>query len=179
MSQKKLDLQSYHWCQIALHWLVAVLVAIQYATGGSIERTHHAAARGLVPETLDLTLHAIHNRTGLVIFGLMLIRLAVRLLIGTPALAASDPDWQSRLARAAHLGFYLILLVQASTGAIASYVLWQVSSFHAALSKVLLALIALHALAALWHRFVRRDGTLERMIPLDLLRNRHRRSGST
>jgi cytochrome b561 len=178
MSRNKLDLQSYHWCQVALHWLIAVLVAVQYATGSSIERTHHAVARGLEPEALDLTLHAIHNRTGLVIFGLMLIRLAVRLLIGAPAPAVADGEWQSRLARATHLGFYLILLVQASTGAIASYIFWPLSVVHVTLSKVLLALITLHALAALRH-FSKRDGTMERMVPLVALRNWRARGDRT
>jgi cytochrome b561 len=161
-----------------LHWLVALLVAVQYATGNSIERTHHAVARGLEPEGLDLTLHAIHNRTGLVIFGLMFIRLAVRILLGAPTAAVADKDWQSRLARATHLGFYLILLVQASTGAIASYVFWPISVVHVTLSKLLLALITLHALAALWH-FAKRDGTMERMVPLVALRNWRSRDDRT
>jgi cytochrome b561 len=36
-----------------------------------------------------------------------------------------------------------------------------VSAVHVALSKVLLALTALHMIAALWHLFVKRDGTVE------------------
>lgn len=84
MSLKRHDLQSYHWYQVGLHWLVAFLFAVQYTTGSSIDRAHNATARGLNPESFDLTLHAIHNRTGLAIFGLMLIRLAMRLLICTP-----------------------------------------------------------------------------------------------
>jgi len=179
MSREKLDLQSYHWCQIALHWLVALLVAVQYATGSSIDRTHHAVARGLEPEPFDLTLHAIHNRTGLMILGLMLIRLAMRLLIGAPNPAAADRDWQFRLGRATHLGFYVILLIQASTGAIASYFFWPISVLHVALSKVLLALITLHALAALWHFSIKRDGTMGRMVPLSVLRNWRMRGGRT
>lgn len=34
---------------------------------------------------------------------------------------------------------------------------------HGVLSRLLLALIALHVIAALYHRFVRRDGLLGRM----------------
>ena len=171
MSLQRHDLQSYHWCQIGLHWLVALLVAVQYTTGSSIDRTHNAIARGLNPESFDLTLHVIHNRTGLVILGLILIRLAMRLLIGAPNPAVPDPDWQFRLARATHLGFYLILIVEASTGAIVSYFFWPVSVVHVALSKLLLALIILHTFAALWHFSIKRDGTLERMVPLNMLRN--------
>jgi cytochrome b561 len=156
---------SYHWCQVALHWLVALLVAAQYATGGSIERTHHAVAHGHEAQPFDLLLHKIHNRTGLIILGLMLVRLLLRMLIGVPSPSGEEGDWRTRAARAMHVGFYVILIAQASTGAIASYFFWPVSALHVALSKVLLALIAVHASAAVWHRFVLRDGAMARMAP--------------
>jgi len=158
--------RTYHWCQIALHWLVALLVAAQYATGGSIERTHHAVAHGLEAKPSDLFLHKIHNRTGLIILGLMLVRLAMRLMIGVPDPPGPKSDWRVRLARMVHLSFYAILIGQASTGAIASYFFWPVSVVHVALSKILLALIMLHASAALWHFFVLRDGAVERILTL-------------
>ena len=166
MSLTKRAPQAYHWCQITLHWLVALLVAAQYATGGSIERTHHAAAHGLEVQPFDLILHKLHNRTGLIILALMLVRLAMRLSIGVPDQLGPKSDWRVRLARAAHLSFYAILIMQASTGAIASYFFWPVAAVHVALSKVLLALIALHACAALWHFFIVRDGAMERMLTL-------------
>lgn len=177
MSLTKHDPHSYHWCQVALHWLVALLVAVQYATSGSIGRTHDAAAQSLKPEPFDLTLHAVHNRVGLVILGLMLVRLAMRLLVGVPDPHGLKLDWRFRLARATHVGFYVILLAQASTGAIASYLFWPVSAVHVVLSNVLLALIALHASAAFWHFLIARDGAMERMLTFGRLRNgRPRRS---
>ena len=162
----KLAPHTYHWCQVMLHWLVALLVAAQYATGGSIGRTHEAAAQGLKAEPSDLILHATHNRIGLLILGLMLVRLAMRLLIGVPNSSGLRSGWRFRLARATHTGFYVILIAQASTGAIASYLFWPVSTVHVTLSKVLLALIALHASAAFWHFFILRDGAMERMLTL-------------
>jgi cytochrome b561 len=166
MSLTKRASHAYHWCQITLHWLVALLVAAQYATGGSIERTHHAAAHGHEVNSFDLILHKIHNRTGLIILGLMLVRLAMRLSIGVPDQLGPRSDWRVRVARAAHLSFYVILIAQASTGAIASYFFWPIGVVHVALSKVLLALVALHACAALWHFFIVRDGAMERMLTL-------------
>jgi cytochrome b561 len=166
MSLTKRPPHVYHWCQITLHWLVALLVAAQYATGGSIERTHHAVAHGLEAQPFDLLLHKIHNRTGLIILALMLVRLAMRLSIGVPDQLGSRSDWHVRVARAAHLSFYVILIAQASTGAIASYFFWPISVVHVALSKVLLALIALHAAAAFWHFFIVRDAAMERMLTL-------------
>jgi len=157
---------SYHWSQVALHWLVALLVAAQYATGGSIGRTHAAVARGIEPEPFDLTLHAIHNRVGLTIFALVIVRLALRLFIGVPDLLDSRTGWHRRLARATHAAFYLMLIAQASTGAVATYLYWPVSVLHGPLAKALLALIALHAAAAFWHLFIARDGAMKRILGL-------------
>lgn len=157
---------SYHWSQVTLHWLVALLVAVQYATGGSIGRTHAAVARGIEPDPFDLALHAIHNRAGLTIFALVIVRLALRLLIGVPEPVDSLTGWHRRLARATPTAFYLILIAQASTGAVATYVYWPVSVIHGALSNALLALIALHVSAAFWHHFIVRDGAMKRILGL-------------
>lgn len=157
--------QGYHWCQVALHWLVAVLVASQFATGGSIGRTHDAVTHGLEVKPFDLVLHKFHNRIGLIILGLMLVRLALRLMIGVPNPVQEVTGWRTRLARAAHIGFYSVLIAQASTGAIASYFFWPIGAAHVVLSRILLALIALHASAVLWHAFLLHDGALARMVP--------------
>ena len=44
---------SYSTAQIGLHWLIALFLPIQYLTGGSIERTHHAAHMGVTPSSFD------------------------------------------------------------------------------------------------------------------------------
>lgn len=169
--------RGYHGYQVALHWVIALLVLVQYATGGSIERTHSAAHHGLAPDRVDHILHAVHNRAGLLILGLMVVRLAVRSLKGAPPPPFPESDWRFRLTRATHVGFYLILLTQGLTGATASYLFWPASVVHVALSKILLLLIALHIAAAMWHFLIKRDGVLERMIPLSASgRSRFRRS---
>lgn len=162
---------AYRRVQIALHWSVVALVLVQYATGGSIERMHHAEAHGHEPAPLDPILHAIHNRSGLVILALMLGWIAIRWRIGASApmggssvLGEAASVWQGRLSRAMHAALYAVLLSQAATGAVASYFYWPVSRIHAGLANVTLVLVILHASAALWHHFVERDATLHRML---------------
>ena len=133
---------------ITLHWLVGLLVAAQYATGGSIEWTRHAAAHGHEVNSFDLIPHKIHNRTGLIILGLMPVRLAMRLSIRVPDQLGSRSDWRARVARAAHLSFYVVLIAQASTGAIAGYLFWPVARFTSRCPRSFWRLIALHASAA-------------------------------
>ena len=42
----------------------------------------------------------------------------------------------------------------------------QVFAFHKAAAWVLIALVALHVSAALFHYFIRKDGVLQRMLPV-------------
>lgn len=68
----------YTLLQVLLHWLVAALVLVQYLTGGSIERTHHAVHLGPVSDLSDLLQHAVHNWSGIAVGCLMAARLCLR-----------------------------------------------------------------------------------------------------
>jgi len=99
-----------------------------------------------------------------------------------------SPVWERWAAQAVQLAFYFILLVGPFLGwASASAHKLHVNVFgiiplpdiaapkapwaltagdiHAFMMWVLLALIALHAGAALYHHFLRHDGVLQRMLP--------------
>ena len=153
----------YHPAQVILHWLIAGLIILQYATGGSIQRTHDAVMNGGQPDPTDMLLHAVHNRSGMLILLLMLIRLMLRVLIGVPE-PMDEEAWRKRAAGMLHRGFYVVLILQATAGITASYVYWPVSFIHVIGAKLLLGMIAVHALAACWHQLVRQDHTLARML---------------
>jgi cytochrome b561 len=155
---------AYSRIQIGLHWLVAALVLGQYATSGAITRTHQIRMIGQRISQSDLTLHMLHNRLGLLIVTLMGLRLFVRWRQGAPAPLSGHGSWEARLASAAHWGFYALLIAQGVTGAVATYIWWPISAAHVVLFKVFLALLVVHVAAALWRTFVKRDGTLARMI---------------
>lgn len=78
---------SYSTTQIGLHWLIALLLPVQYFTGGSIERTHHAAHMAVTPSSFDLFQHNVHKYAGMLIGVLMGLRLLLRIL-SPPA-----PQW--------------------------------------------------------------------------------------
>ncbi|MGO9741343.1 MAG: cytochrome b/b6 domain-containing protein [Roseiarcus sp.] len=134
--------------QIALHWTVALLVVEQYATSGAILRTHAYRPLGKGPDPLDLTLHAAHTRVGLLIFGLVALRVALRALWGAPAWAGGLPLWRRRLATGVQYSLYGALLAQAATGAVTSYIWWPMSAAHRALFFALLVLLAAHLAGA-------------------------------
>jgi cytochrome b561 len=97
------------------------------------------------------------------------------------------PKLQQSIAKANEYGLYALLFVQPITGLgnvlfrghSFELFVWQVPALlepnpairslfvlaHEFGAKALLALIGLHAGAALFHRFVLRDGVLQRMLP--------------
>ena len=154
-------LKAYSRLQIAVHWAVVGMIAVQWATSGAIPRTHNP----LLPAApVDLLLHMVHNYNGMAIGFLVFVRVALRSWRGTdPQQARRTPAELAALA--VHWAIYLTLLAQAASGFIASYLWGPAANVHKAIWNVTLVLIALHLTAAAWHGF-RRDGVVGRMLPL-------------
>jgi cytochrome b561 len=168
------------------HWMMFALIAAQFIVAWSMPAIH----RGTQPEFWI----GLHLSLGALLLVLTLFRLAWRVTHAAPAPIPGMPNWQRRLAGATHALIYFILLAMPITGwAAASVRGWRVTLFglfalpellpkgtsigfragdvHAdILSWVLLAIVGLHICAALYHRFIRRDGVLQRMMPRRTLR---------
>ena len=163
-----------------LHWLIVLLLAIQYAIGWAMPDIH----RGTKPEGLI----AWHLWVGALIILVVAVRVSWRLAHPVPLLEDGAPAWQNALARLTHGLLYLILVVLVALGwANASARGYAVSFFgmmplpaimpegsragmamgdvHSFIGWLLLALIALHVAAALYHRLIRRDQVWQRMLP--------------
>ena len=138
----------YSFVQIALHWLVVLLIAEQYVTSAALLRTHGYRPLGKPPDPLDMTLHTIHTRVGLAIFIIVALRLALRFMGGTPVRPTALPPWRARLSVAVQYALYFVLLAEAATGAVASYFWWPMSVVHKALFWLLAALVAIHVCGA-------------------------------
>jgi cytochrome b561 len=160
-----------------LHWLMAVLVACMVAVGWymmSIEDDPGA------DRFFDL-----HKSTGIVVFSLVLVRLAWRRRHRPAALPASVPAWQVRAALLVHRLLYACMILMPVTGFLgASHTKSGVAFFglqlprwrapdrdtaewffglHGWIAWFLVALVALHTLAALKHLLVDRDRVFQRM----------------
>lgn len=150
----------YSPVQIALHWIIVLMIPVQYLTGGSVERTHHAVHMGMEPDRWDILQHLVHNYCGMGIGFLMGVRLIVRLVGGRIA----TPDTRmAKAAQALHLAFYAAIIGQACLGFVASYVTFSVAPLHVAGSWIILGMVAVHVAAAVWHTLALKDDTLERM----------------
>ena len=151
----------YSPIQIALHWIIVLMIPVQYLTGGSVERTHHAVHMGMEPDRWDIIQHLVHNYCGMAIGFLMGVRLIVRLVGGRIA----TPDTRmAKAAQALHLAFYAAIIGQASLGFVASYLTFSVAPLHVAGSWIILGMVAVHVGAAAWHTLVLKDDTIDRMM---------------
>jgi cytochrome b561 len=165
--------------QRLLHWLMAFCILAMLFIGVGMVST-------VAPRYL--TLVQIHKPLGIAILVLALIRLALRLRYGAPALPASMPEPMKLAAHLSHLAFYALMIIMPLLGwgmlSAASYpvvlfggvhlpsilplndslhtILWDA---HHYLAFVFFALILLHVAAALLHALVRRDGVFESMGP--------------
>jgi cytochrome b561 len=167
----------YHPGLVALHWLVAILVLFSLGMGMLVlEEIPNSS-----PDKIDALRG--HMIAGIVILLLMLIRLALRLKTKRPAPATTGNAVLDRLALITHWGFYLLVLLMAASGIATSvqaglpaivfggsgaplpesFSIYVPRMVHGATAGVLLGLVILHAGAALYHQFVRRDNLLSRM----------------
>lgn len=169
----------YGWIAIAIHWLTAVLILFLFGLGvymvdlSYYDQWYHKAP-------------ALHISLGLVVLLLMLLRIVWRLGNPTPA-ELSEKSVQRIAAKLVKLGLYISIFVVIASGYLVTTaegqparmfdlvefpVLVQLSAKHVDLAGELheyfawgiIALVVIHALAALYHHFVMRDTTLLRML---------------
>lgn len=145
-----------------LHWLVAALVLVQFATGWS----WGYFPRGSEPR---FYLFNLHIYAGYLILALAIARIGWRLRHPAPPLPAGMGRPAEIAARATHGLLYLLILLQPILGAVTitafGKALGWTGAVHVALAYVIAAIVMAHLAAALWHQFVRRDGLILRMLP--------------
>jgi cytochrome b561 len=163
-AEAKTKPSGYSGLQIGLHWLIAALVLFQLVFGESMTRTVDAIAEGTTAGPFDVRFASLHFWSGIAILALVGIRLIVRLTRGVPPAQPLAPYWSDMLARLAHGLFYVLLVGVPVTGLLGYYVEGPFGDIHAWAKPVFIGLIALHAAAALYHQFLKKDGTLTRML---------------
>lgn len=163
-----------------LHWIIVLLVVVEFVLGVS--------ANGLPISLQRLVLLARHKSFGMTVFALVIVNLGWRWYSPPPPLPGSLPAWQRRVAQLTHALLYALLLTIPVVGWISSsasnltvtwFGLFQFPDLvrpdvrlariatmaHNAMAWTLLAVVALHAGAALMHHIVLKDDVLTRMLP--------------
>jgi cytochrome b561 len=154
----------YSSMQIALHWLIAILVIFQLAFGESMGSLVDAVEDGDTISATDQILGTAHYWVGLIILALVALRFAVRVASGAPSPEKSAPSWMQLAARISHVLFYMLLVATPVLGLLGYYFGEPWDDIHSLNKPAFMVLISVHVLAALYHQFWLKDGTLKRMI---------------
>lgn len=156
---------SYRSSQIILHWVVFAAIWVQWLFNDPMKRTIEAMQTGAAPADGDMTMAWVHVGFGSTILLAVLARLYLRFRYGTPGHAPGTSPMQARIATAVHWSLYGTLIAMVITGGMTWNGVADLGYVHWILNIVLFGLITAHAAAAIFNQFVRKDGTLRRMMP--------------
>lgn len=171
--------QRYGWISIVFHWLMAALIIAMLALGLVMED---------LEDPLRGQIYGLHKATGIVILFLALLRLIWRSTNARVAMPATMDLLKRRLAHVTHVALYVLMLCIPLSGWVMSdaagypvsvYGLFTMPSLaekdkilreiagetHELLAFGLMALLALHIAAALYHHVMVKDDVLRRMLP--------------
>ncbi|MES0809465.1 cytochrome b/b6 domain-containing protein [Roseibium sp. SCPC15] len=166
---------TYGTVAVSIHWLSAILIIALLISG--------FRAATLDAETLKVSVLAIHAPMGIAVLLLTLFRILWWGLVDRkPAKHGNSPIWQVRTAILVHVLLYIVTLGMVASGigmmalSGAGKVIFGGSSSslpdfwdfkprvpHGIGARVLLLLLALHVGAALYHQFIKKDGSFRRI----------------
>ncbi|MBK4718045.1 cytochrome b [Azospirillum sp. YIM DDC1] len=170
----------YDGVTLFLHWSVALLILVAFAI---------AQGRGLVPRGPERTaLMDLHRSLGVLVLALVALRMVWRAISPPPPMPADTAPLLLLAAKAGHLALYAlmiavplagVLMTQANGHPVSVFGLFTLPALvgedkafghtleeaHELLGTAIIVLAGLHAVAALVHQYVLKDGTLSRMLP--------------
>lgn len=159
--------RGYSSIQIVLHWLILLLVIVQFILGDGAVIAHMERSSGLAFS--DNAHFAIwgHGVVGSLIFVLVIVRLVVRLRRGAPAIPRYISKSYHHFAGLVHGLFYWLLLGAPVIGVVGWFGFAPLLFWHTALAWVFATLIIIHMSAALIGQFVLRERGLAPMLRRD------------
>lgn len=178
------DFRIYSPAARSFHWWTVIFLAVQIPLG------LYMVYRGDVTnfDALTGSLYDTHKLIGFILLWLVVVRLIYRLTHGAPPDEPTLEAWQKGAAHANHWTLYLLLLVVPILGwvgvslygartifgvislpALATQnqaAATSVLAYHRWAAFAIIAVAAAHVGAALFHYFIRKDGVLQRMLPM-------------
>lgn len=163
----------YDGLTIAIHWVSALIVITLWLIGQLVDFVPRGPVRTGIWST--------HATLGFVLAALLIIRIVWRLTAGRQ-LPAAETGVLGLAAKLGHLALYALLIAVVVLGLADAFLRgfnmfdlfhlpqigdrsWvrPVNGLHELAANALLAVALLHAVAALFHRYVLKDGVLARM----------------
>lgn len=164
--------------QKVLHWLMALAIMFDLYVAQKLG--------GVMTDVDRFESRSDHATLGTIVTVLLLIRIYLRWKHGSPPLPDTMPNWQKLFAHLAHWGLYTLIAGLVTTGilsamnassVVAPFGLFSygdgtgdaatflfIRGFHEFATNAIIALIAVHIVAALYHSIFVRDGVTGAML---------------
>jgi len=165
---------------IYLHWIMLVVIVIAFAA---------MEFRGIFPKGSEerMLMKLVHYSAGFTVLALLGVRIFFRISRQAPAIRPEPSKQTILMAKLMHLMLYIIMLLMPISGWLLLSAEGQpifafglsvpslidqnnnlahtVESVHETMAVIAYVLIGLHALFGLLHHYVKKDNTLQRMLP--------------
>jgi cytochrome b561 len=180
-----IETNRYALVQRLVHWLIALLVLVLLGVGMTLGFLGFDGTKETFGAQVTDALYAYHKTFGVVVLGLMLLRLGFRLVLGAPPYRQPLSGFERAASHTVHGLFYVALLAMPVLGWLATatggypvqFFGWTLPGLigkdkalsetlfwlHGLVGWVLLGLIVLHIGGAMWHWLIKRDGVMARM----------------
>ncbi len=166
-----------------LHWWMFALIAVQIPLG--IAMVKYGAYSNFAAPTG--TMYDAHKLIGMTLLLFFFARIAYRLKNGAPLDEPTLEPWQKAVSHVTHWAIYALLFAVPLLGWLATSAYGPIRPFgiplpgllaenqdlakrlygwHEIAAKLLIVLLAMHVGAALFHYVIRKDGVLNRMLPM-------------
>jgi cytochrome b561 len=169
----------YSSFSILLHWATAILIVIAWLL---------PQVTDILPRDQEEWIIGLHRSIGVTVLALVCVRLVWRLVSPPPHLPRFTPLLMRRAAALGHTALYLLMVAVPVLGIVFTWSSGNTVPFwglfnlpnlmdpdpglrefwidlHAVLANTIMVLAGLHALSALFHHYVLKDGLLNRMLP--------------
>lgn len=152
----------YSRIQIALHWIVFLLIAFQFFAHDPMEEAWEAVTEGTGAAVSAMAW--AHVFAGVAVLLLVLLRLVVRVTRGVPPVPAEEPPMLKLVAHVTHWALYALMILLPIGGGMAWFGGVEFAAeVHGTIAPVLMFLIVLHVVGALYHQFVLKTNLMDRM----------------
>lgn len=158
------NITRYSALQQKLHWVVVVLVGLQYLLQAPMRAAMSAHNDNIPLGGVEFLVTTLHTWGGSAIGAIMVYRLWLRVQKPVEVGGGRLQGMARLIASGMHWGFYVLLLFMVATGTLHYYFeLHWVASWHERGEWLLLGMIVVHGLAALLHHFWKKDDVLRQM----------------
>jgi cytochrome b561 len=148
----------YSRAQIALHWIIAILIPLAWLSSEGAEEALEAIEDGATVSFVP------HVAFGMAVLALVAVRLILRLTRGVPEPGGTAGSLQVKAADWGHRLLYLMMIAVPLGGISVWFLGLDVGELHGLAANVLMIVALGHALIALYHQYVVKDGLLRRMM---------------